>query len=196
MFRCTGVPLNKNSVVSNNGLATNRRQVIIWTNDDIVYRRVQVWNGVNETASMRQGMMTSSNWNMFCFAGPLCGSPVISGQNNSMTRPKAFKFWDLVRFMLDIWRYSCYLCHTQLSSGIVWEKNWAAASCPQLSAEVYKRGVLILEFYQTWNVLFSIKLYIATPFSLTLRHFRWHWGVQNTNYDIEINAICSVSVRF
>ena len=36
----------------------------------------------------------------------------------------------------------------------------------------------------------------STPFSLTLRHFRWHWGVQNTNYDIEINAICSVSVRF
>ena len=34
------------------------------------------------------------------------------------------------------------------------------------------------------------------PFSLTLCHFRWHWGVQNTNYDIEINAICSVSVRF
>ena len=33
------------------------------------------------------------------------------------------------------------------------------------------------------------------PFSLTLCHFRWHWGVQNTNYDIEINAICSVSVR-
>ena len=34
------------------------------------------------------------------------------------------------------------------------------------------------------------------PFSLTLCHFRWHWGVQNTNYDIEINAICSGSVRF
>ena len=34
------------------------------------------------------------------------------------------------------------------------------------------------------------------PFSLTLCHFRWHWGVQNTNYDIKINAICSVSVRF
>ena len=36
----------------------------------------------------------------------------------------------------------------------------------------------------------------STPFSLTLRHFRWHWGVQNTNYDIETNAICNVSVRF
>ena len=36
----------------------------------------------------------------------------------------------------------------------------------------------------------------STPFSLTLPHFIWHWGVQNTNYDIEINAICSVSVRF
>ena len=36
----------------------------------------------------------------------------------------------------------------------------------------------------------------STPFSLTLGHFLWHWGVQNTNYDIEINAICSVSVRF
>ena len=36
----------------------------------------------------------------------------------------------------------------------------------------------------------------STPFSLTLRHFRWHWGVQNTNDDIEINAICSVSVIF
>ena len=39
-------------------------------------------------------------------------------------------------------------------------------------------------------------IYNNMPFSLTLCHFRWHWGVQNTNYDIEINAICSVSVRF
>ena len=33
------------------------------------------------------------------------------------------------------------------------------------------------------------------PFSLTLCHFRWHCGVQNTNYNTKINAICSVSVR-
>ena len=25
--------------------------------------------------------------------------------------------------------------------------------------------------------------------------FRWYWGVQNTNYNIEVNARCSVSVR-
>ena len=37
----------------------------------------------------------------------------------------------------------------------------------------------------------NIKSINNTPFSLTLRHIRWHWGVQNTNYDIEINAICS-----
>ena len=36
----------------------------------------------------------------------------------------------------------------------------------------------------------------STPSALTLRHFRWHRGVPNTNYDIEINAICSVSLRF
>ena len=36
----------------------------------------------------------------------------------------------------------------------------------------------------------------STPFSLTLCHFRWHWDVKNTNYDIVINAICRVSVRF
>ena len=39
------------------------------------------------------------------------------------------------------------------------------------------------------------KVVNGTLFSLTLRHFRWHWGVQNTNYDIEINALYSVSVR-
>ena len=27
------------------------------------------------------------------------------------------------------------------------------------------------------------------PFSLALAYFRWHWGVQNTGYDIEINTI-------
>ena len=31
--------------------------------------------------------------------------------------------------------------------------------------------------------------------TVMLCHFRWHWGVQNMIYDVEINAIYSVSVR-
>ena len=38
--------------------------------------------------------------------------------------------------------------------------------------------------------------YNNMPFLLVLGHFRWHWSVQSMNYDIEINAICSASVRF
>ena len=35
-----------------------------------------------------------------------------------------------------------------------------------------------------------------TDMGKTECHFRWQWAVQNTYYDIEINEICSVSVRF
>ena len=45
------------------------------------------------------------------------------------------------------------------------------------------------------SIAITVIISNSMPFTLTLWHFRWHWGVQNTNYDIEINVICIVAVK-
>ena len=65
-------------------------------------------------------------------------------------------------------------------------------------------NIIIIDYILNIYMHFTNKTHIqfwacvkkVIPFLRASCHIRWHWGVQNTNYDIEINAICSVSVRF
>ena len=61
----------------------------------------------------------------------------------------------------------------------------------------YTYHVIKVNIREYINIYSYIYIYItARHFRWPCAIFRWHWDVQNTNYDIEIKAICSVSVRF
>ena len=78
------------SIVSDNGLAPNRRQAIIWSNDGLISRRIYASLGLNELMHWPLGDMAIILYYQSLVA--LCGASTLNFQSSLQNKCRTAKF--------------------------------------------------------------------------------------------------------